>query len=69
MEDIMAYSITQECIGCGDCEPFCPVNAISEGPIVYVINASLCNDCDGFSRAPLCKKHCPVPSCIVKIEE
>ncbi|MBC8186094.1 4Fe-4S binding protein [candidate division KSB1 bacterium] len=65
----MAYSINQECTSCGDCESHCPVDAISEGPVIYVIDSGLCNDCQGYSRTPLCKKYCPVPDCIQRIEE
>ncbi len=32
----MAYRITDECIGCGTCAAECPVDAISEGDVIYV---------------------------------
>ncbi len=65
----MAYRITSDCIGCGDCEPHCPVGAISEGVSQYEIDENLCVDCYGYSKTPLCKKYCPVPEVIVRIEE
>ena len=37
----MAMSITEECISCGACEPDCPVEAISEGDTIYVIDANV----------------------------
>ena len=41
----MAYKITDECIACGACQPECPVEAISEGDDIYVIDPDLCIDC------------------------
>ncbi len=50
----MAYTITEECISCGACEPTCPVDAISEGADNYVIDAATCTDCGA------CVDSCPV---------
>lgn len=61
----MAMRITEECIECGACEPECPVEAISasdEG--IYVIDASICVECEGHFDAPQCISVCPV-ECIV----
>jgi ferredoxin len=55
----MAHFITDACISCGACEPECPVNAISMGDEIYVIDASKCTD-DGN-----CVEVCPV-DCIIK---
>lgn len=41
----MAYKITDECVACGACEPECPVEAISEGDPIYVIDPEKCTDC------------------------
>ena len=41
----MAYVISDECISCGACESECPVNCISEGDSIYVINGAECIDC------------------------
>ncbi|MGI6190121.1 MAG: 4Fe-4S binding protein [Clostridiales bacterium] len=50
----MAYKITDECIACGACQPECPVEAISEGDDIYVIDPDLCIDCGA------CADVCPV---------
>ena len=50
----MAYKITEDCISCGACEAECPVNAISEGDSIYVIDADTCIDCGA------CAGVCPV---------
>lgn len=48
----MAYKISDACVGCGACQPVCPVDAISEGDI-YTINADTCIDCGA------CVSECP----------
>ena len=55
----MAYKINQdECIGCGACEPVCPVECISElDDGKRIIDASKCIDCGA------CAGECPV-NCI-----
>ena len=50
----MAFKITEDCIGCGACAAECPVEAISEGDGVYVIDADTCIDCGN------CADTCPV---------
>jgi len=50
----MAYVISDECISCGACESECPVNCISEGDSIYVINGAECIDCGS------CADVCPV---------
>lgn len=65
----MAYRITDDCIGCGACEPKCPVGAISESGPIYAIDEYLCNNCDGYSSSPICKKYCPTPEVIERIED
>jgi len=65
----MPYKITTECNGCGACEPRCPVDAISEGEIYYVIDPGLCNDCRGYYNSPICKRYCPIPGAIVRIPD
>lgn len=50
----MAYSINDDCIKCGACEPECPVDAISEGDDKYVIDPDLCISCGA------CADVCPV---------
>ncbi|MDQ5984220.1 MAG: Ferredoxin [Eubacteriales bacterium SKADARSKE-1] len=50
----MSYKINDECISCGACEPQCPVDAISEGDVKYVIDPEKCIDCGA------CAGVCPV---------
>ncbi|ALC17201.1 4Fe-4S ferredoxin [Desulfuromonas soudanensis] len=50
----LAYTINDECINCGACEPVCPVTAISEKGDVRVIDAGTCIDCGA------CVDTCPV---------
>ncbi len=46
--------ISDECVSCGSCEPECPVEAISEGDAIFVIDADKCTDCG------TCVEVCPV---------
>jgi ferredoxin len=41
----MAHKITDACLACGTCVPECPVEAISEGDPIYLIDAAKCTDC------------------------
>ncbi|MBN1355737.1 4Fe-4S binding protein [bacterium] len=50
----MAYVITEDCIACGACEPECPVEAITPGEDIYVIDPDKCTDCGN------CAEVCPV---------
>ena len=50
----MAYVIDDSCISCGNCEDKCPVDCISEGDDIYVIDADVCIDCAA------CVPACPV---------
>lgn len=52
----MAYIINDSCISCGACAGECPVDAISEGDTIYVIDAAKCTDCGA------CASVCPVGS-------
>ncbi|RKZ32876.1 4Fe-4S ferredoxin [bacterium] len=52
----MAYIINDTCIACGVCVPECPVDAISEGDPIYVIDPDLCTDCGA------CADVCPTES-------
>ena len=54
----MAYQITDACLACGTCMPECPVEAISEGDPIYVINPSKCTECDA------CSQVCPADAII-----
>ena len=52
----MAYKINDSCLACGTCVPECPVEAISEGDPIYVIDPDKCTDCGA------CAEACPAES-------
>jgi len=54
----MAHKITEECITCGSCESECPVEAISSGDDMYVIDSGKCTDCSA------CVEVCPVSAIV-----
>jgi ferredoxin len=56
----MAMVINDECIACGACETDCPVDAISEGDIIFVIDPNKCVECEGYFDSPQCVDVCPV---------
>ena len=50
----MAYMINDACISCGACAAECPVECISAGDEIYVIDADVCIECG------TCNSVCPV---------
>lgn len=64
----MPRYINDECINCGACEPECPVDAISEGDEIYVIDPEVCVDCEGHYDEPRCVEFCPIDDCIPPLE-
>lgn len=65
----MAMTINAElCTSCGDCEPVCPTSAISPKRGVYVINATICTECDGDFDLPQCLNVCMTDNCITPLE-
>lgn len=60
----MAYMITDDCIACDACRPECPVDAISEGDPIYIIDPNLCVECEGYHDEPQCASVCPVDACV-----
>lgn len=61
----MAYTITDECISCGACEPECKNEAIKEGETIYVIDPDKCTECLGWFEESKCVEVCPVDCCIL----
>ncbi|RZI43508.1 YfhL family 4Fe-4S dicluster ferredoxin [Herbaspirillum sp. HC18] len=60
LEGVMALMITDECINCDVCEPECPNDAISMGPVIYEIDPNKCTECVGHYNEPQCQQVCPV---------
>ena len=56
----MALKITDDCINCDVCEPACPNQAITMGPLIYVIDPERCTECVGHFDEPQCVSLCPV---------
>ena len=54
----MAYKITDACVKCGAWAAQCPVEAISEGDEMYVIDADVCVNCGS------CADQCPVEAIV-----
>ena len=54
----MAYKITDACVKCGTCADNCPVEAISEGDELYVIDADVWVNCGS------CGDNCPVEAIV-----
>jgi len=56
----MVYIITDQCILCGSCEPFCKQGAITDGDTKYVIDPTHCDGCG------TCREYCPIDDAIVE---
>ncbi len=54
----MAHKITDLCLACGTCVPECPVEAISEGDPIYIIDPAKCTDCGA------CVQACPAEAIV-----
>jgi ferredoxin len=60
----MAMKITEDCINCAACESECPVEAISEGDEIYVIDPDKCVECEGYFDSPQCVEVCPTDAVV-----
>ncbi|MGH7462234.1 MAG: DUF362 domain-containing protein, partial [Longimicrobiales bacterium] len=56
----MAYTILSTCTACGLCLPECPIDALSVGELIYVIDQELC--CDFEDCLAVCPVNAIVPS-------
>ncbi|MFA5880869.1 MAG: 4Fe-4S dicluster domain-containing protein [Eubacteriales bacterium] len=50
----MAYCISEDCVGCGDCADQCPAGAIKGNKKGYAIDSDKCTECGS------CADICPV---------
>ncbi len=56
----MTYNISDQCIACENCNPYCPTEAISKNNNgKFSINPNLCNDCVGSYGVAQCMAGCP----------
>jgi NAD-dependent dihydropyrimidine dehydrogenase PreA subunit len=64
---VRKYTISDECIYCGSCEPACPFRAIAEDPSggVYAIDPARCTGCPG-SDPPPCVDACPIEAVVLR---
>ncbi len=60
----MALTINEDCVACGVCEPECPVDAITEGDPLYIIDPVKCVECKGYFDSPKCAEVCPTDACV-----
>ena len=60
----MALRITDDCTNCDACAPVCPNQAISQGPVIFQIDAMRCTECVGAEEQPQCQLVCPA-NCII----
>ena len=56
----MTYTITDQCIACERCLPYCPTGAINKKENgKFSIDPNLCNDCVGSYGVAQCMAGCP----------
>ncbi|MFQ5328369.1 MAG: YfhL family 4Fe-4S dicluster ferredoxin [Thermodesulfobacteriota bacterium] len=64
----MSLKITEDCVACDVCRPECPVDAISEGEDIYIIDSEVCVECKGYFDDPKCADVCPTDACVPEDE-
>ncbi|WP_138464828.1 4Fe-4S binding protein [Poseidonocella sp. HB161398] len=57
--------VVENCTVCGACEFECPNAAIRFESDTYIIDPSLCTECEGHADNPQCAEVCPVPETCV----
>jgi ferredoxin len=61
----VAYTILASCTACGLCLPACPIDSITAGDPIYVIDQELC--CDFEDCLAVCPVNAIVPSEIASL--
>jgi len=61
----MAYQIIEGCVNCWACEPLCPSQAIHAAEPHFLIDPSVCTECDGDYADPQCASICPIEGVIL----
>ena len=60
-KDLIAYRITDDCIGCTLCAQHCPADAIAMTPYTkHIVDSNKCTRCD------TCRQICPVTAVVVE---
>lgn len=59
----MAMQINKACFACYACETVCPTGAISQKGAIFVINPTLCDECEELDSKH-CVAICPEPKAI-----
>ncbi len=62
----MPTYITEECINCAACEAPCPVEAISAGDELFIVDEAACTDCADYADEPECIAACPIEGAILE---
>jgi NAD-dependent dihydropyrimidine dehydrogenase PreA subunit len=60
-EKFMPRRITELCTCDGSCKDVCPVECISEGSPIYIIDEDICIDCGA------CESVCPSDGAIIEV--
>jgi len=63
----VAYKIVSTCTACGLCLPVCPIDAISVGDPIYVVDQELC--CDFEDCLAVCPVNAIVPAVQIAMTE
>lgn len=64
----MALRINDLCVSCQACVDVCPTGAIVRARKHFVINPTVCTECEGYSEDPQCASICPIESAITDMD-